>query len=228
MRARAVQLFALHHLAQAALEQVLAARPPAPWPQEFQADLGYLRPVDLWGFRAAARVVPYHYCILSRAYPQNQSLAKALNLHNNGFTMKTNKTMLMAIGAIVLVIVFFYLPKASPVTAPEPPENEIQMEQKATVSVDFSDESVISNEFEISNETTAYSLLQKIAESMDLELETTQYDFGVFVKAINGRESTAEMSWIYFVNGNSGDVAADQKQINAGDTVEWKYLAPNE
>lgn len=143
-----------------------------------------------------------------------------------GIHMKFNKTLVSVLIAIVLIIVFFYLPKpSSPVS---PPSTENPQTQTASVAVDFGEENVISNEFEVNNEITAYSLLQQIAQSENLTVNIDQYDFGIFVKAINEYESTAEKSWIYFVNGNSGDVAADQKQITAGDIVEWKYLAPNE
>ena len=142
--------------------------------------------------------------------------------------MKINKTLILALAAIVLVVVFFYLPKFSSETPAQPIEIETTTAKTASVAVDFGDDSAISNEFEINSETTAYSLLQEIAQTESLELATEQYDFGIFVKAVNGYESTAERSWIYFVNGTSGDIAADQKKINAGETVEWKYLEPNE
>ena len=60
-----------------------------------------------------------------------------------------------------------------------------------------------------------------------IPIETERYDFGVFVKSIEGRLSTAERAWIYFVNGESGQVGADQYQIYPGDVVTWRYVEPN-
>jgi hypothetical protein len=34
------------------------------------------------------------------------------------------------------------------------------------------------------------------------------------------------MAWIYFVNDESGQIAADQYQLAPGDIVEWKYIKP--
>ena len=140
--------------------------------------------------------------------------------------MKINKTLVFVLAAIALVVVLFYLPKNQEEPIPEPAAN--QEVQSATIAVDFGEEESTSREFEINEETTAYSLLADISEAEALELATEQYDFGIFVKAINGYESSEARSWIYFVNGASGDIAADLKQINNGDTVEWKYVAPNE
>jgi hypothetical protein len=80
----------------------------------------------------------------------------------------------------------------------------------------------------VDEDTTAYTLLQKASETGDIEMETQKYDFGVFVNSINGFDSTEEKSWIYFVNGESGQIAADQMKVSAGDYVEWRYIAPGE
>ena len=42
-----------------------------------------------------------------------------------------------------------------------------------------------------------------------------------------GTENTKDLSWIYFVNGKSGEVAADKYELKNGDKVEWKYMKPN-
>ena len=39
---------------------------------------------------------------------------------------------------------------------------------------------------------------------------------------------SAQMAWIYHVNGESGTIAADKMKVNPGDTVEWKYIPPSE
>jgi len=73
---------------------------------------------------------------------------------------------------------------------------------------------------------TAYSMLEKASGSENFELETQQYDFGIYIKSIGGFESTTERSWIYFVNGESGSVASDQHVLKPGDVVEWRYIKP--
>lgn len=72
----------------------------------------------------------------------------------------------------------------------------------------------------------AFQALSEAAKKQHLELKTKQYDFGVFVEQIGMFSNTKEKSWIYFVNGKSGTVAADKQRLNTGDTVEWKYITP--
>ena len=67
-----------------------------------------------------------------------------------------------------------------------------------------------------------------MTEEKGITLEIQQYDFGVFVKTIAGYPSTANKAWIYFINGNSGTVAADKQEIKAGDLIEWRYIPPSE
>jgi len=72
----------------------------------------------------------------------------------------------------------------------------------------------------------AFQALSEAAKKQNLELKTKQYDFGVFVEQIGTLANTKEKSWIYFVNGKAGTVAADKQSLNPGDTVEWKYVMP--
>ena len=65
-------------------------------------------------------------------------------------------------------------------------------------------------------------------EEGQVQFDVTEYDFGIFVNSINDLESSNEKAWIYFVNGESAQVAADQYQLESGDIVEWKYITPSE
>lgn len=76
-------------------------------------------------------------------------------------------------------------------------------------------------------EATVYDLLELVTAREKLVLETEAYDFGKLIKAIGDKENTREFAWIYFVNGKSGEVAADRQVVKGGDLVEWKYLQPN-
>ena len=72
----------------------------------------------------------------------------------------------------------------------------------------------------------AFAALTTMAKQKNFELKTKQYDVGVFVEEIGTFVNTKEKSWIYFVNGKAGTVAADRQSLHAGDTVEWKYMTP--
>lgn len=100
-------------------------------------------------------------------------------------------------------------------------------EQKtAYLLIDYGETESPVFEHALINETTAFSILKDTLDKEDIPYETQQYDFGIFVQSINGFESTADMAWIYFVNGESGNVAADQYTLENGDEVEWRYVPP--
>jgi hypothetical protein len=111
-----------------------------------------------------------------------------------------------------------------PEVTPVQPGEEVPA---AAISVVIDDgESVATYSGLLSEQATALSVIQALADAGSITLSTKVYDFGTLVEAINGNENTAERAWIYFVNGQSGDVGADQKQVGVGDTVEWKYIEP--
>jgi hypothetical protein len=133
----------------------------------------------------------------------------------------------LVIAALVFVAFFSrsrFQTTQTPAISPTPPINL----RNAMLVIDYGENNPTNYSSEITESSTAFSLLKDIAERENINLVTQQYDFGEFVKSINGKESTTEMTWIYYVNGESGTVAADQIKINPGDTVEWKYIPPTE
>jgi len=107
------------------------------------------------------------------------------------------------------------------------PENQpTGYESRVTVSIDFGNKDIKVLEITAGTEDTAFSVLKKASETNNIELVTKQYDFGVFVQKIDKFESSAKKSWIYYINGESGQVAADKQKLKNGDKVEWKYETP--
>ena len=111
-------------------------------------------------------------------------------------------------------------------SSPTPLEVHEKEEQGVTLVVDFGDGNVHRFSKDWDTGDTVYSLLEEYAENRGVEFSKTQYDFGVFVESIDGKESTQDTAWIYFVNGASGDVAADKYELGSGDQVEWKHIKP--
>jgi hypothetical protein len=99
-------------------------------------------------------------------------------------------------------------------------------ETRANLAIDFGNKDIKSFELTVKPEDTAFSVLKITTEKEKINLETKQYDFGIFVKKIGEFESTTKKSWIYYVNDKSGDVAADKYQLKNGDKVIWKYETP--
>ena len=102
---------------------------------------------------------------------------------------------------------------------------ETQVQAVPSVSVTLDTGSTIATVSGVSAKN-AFQALSKAVNEQHFELKTKQYDFGVFVEQVGTFANTKEKSWIYFVNGKAGTVAADKQSLNAGDTVEWKYMTP--
>ena len=81
-------------------------------------------------------------------------------------------------------------------------------------------------EFSSKEALTALELLRKGVEDNQMEVVVKEYDFGSLVESIKGMENTEEKAWIYYVNGESGTVGADQYELKDGDVIEWRYTEP--
>ena len=46
---------------------------------------------------------------------------------------------------------------------------------------------------------------------------------GVMINSINGLKATDKEFWLYSVNGQSGEVAADKFSTKTGDEIKWEY-----
>ena len=124
---------------------------------------------------------------------------------------------------IALALTFIVNFSTTPVVEPEIIPQETVATKTAKIVLDFGNGTFEDLETEISETSTAFSMLEQLVSEKGLEMEIKQYDFGVFVQAIDGMESGTDLAWIYFVNGESGQVAADQQPVSDGDLVEWRY-----
>lgn len=120
-----------------------------------------------------------------------------------------------------------------PVSSPLPisisrssPSGPISQE-KVNLTINFGEGEVSSYSGQLREGMSVFDLLAEGAGELGFELSLQPFDFGILVKAIDQRENTPEKAWIYFVNGQSGQVAADQAKLESGDQVEWRYLKPN-
>lgn len=137
----------------------------------------------------------------------------------------TKKLRYIIFGIILLVVSFGTFSSSKKTSQPSQPE--VQEQRDVTFSIDYGNEDTLVQTLSLSEDSTPYSLLMGVAEENNIELKVKEYDFGVFVESVKGVEGSANMAWIYFVNGESGQVAADKHELNTGDKVEWKYISPN-
>jgi len=146
--------------------------------------------------------------------------------------MKNNqiKLLLAAIGlALVGFIIAWF--KLFEVVQPQQSLNyqaeTVSLEQpqkNISLTINFGDGQLQNFNYEFAGEKTAFDVLKETTQKENLPIETQNYDFGVLVKSIGGYENTTEKAWVYFVNGKSGTVAADEYVLEAEDVLEWKYL----
>lgn len=83
-------------------------------------------------------------------------------------------------------------------------------------------------EYAITNsvkEQTVFGALKDLSQKENFELKyNNNYSFGVFVESIAGVPNGKDGKyWQYYVNDNLGEVAADKKEVKAGDRVEWRF-----
>lgn len=105
-------------------------------------------------------------------------------------------------------------------------ENDFQ--DKVLYIINYGEENINGYQIDASENSTVFSLLEKLARRENFKIETVFYpEMGIFVKSIGEAEGgTDNKWWQYWVNGNLGEVAADKKEMKAGDTIEWKFEAP--
>lgn len=136
----------------------------------------------------------------------------------------SSATLIIILSVFVARNVFVSLKPAS--VSPTPATQQKNTESKIQIIIDYGNDEKVNSDYLLSDNDTAFSVLEKITLDKQIPLETESYDFGIFVKSINDLESGADMAWIYFVNSESGQVAADQHILSSGDMVEWKYIEP--
>ncbi|MBU4339233.1 DUF4430 domain-containing protein [Patescibacteria group bacterium] len=75
------------------------------------------------------------------------------------------------------------------------------------------------------NSTTVFDALKKYSENKKIDLKyNNNYSYGVFVESIAGVKNGDDGKyWQYYVNDKLGEVAADKKEVKAGDKVEWRF-----
>ena len=119
--------------------------------------------------------------------------------------MKKNLTI---ISTILTLTLFF-----GACTTGQPELPQVDYDQ-STISIDTN-----SYHFEaLESGQTALELFDR-----HLELEYTEYDFGVFITSVNGLESTDSYYWAIYLNQEYAQQGADQLLLEPGDSVSIVY-----
>ncbi|MBI2054315.1 MAG: DUF4430 domain-containing protein [Candidatus Staskawiczbacteria bacterium] len=106
----------------------------------------------------------------------------------------------------------------------ETAEKEGTAEKEVVLVIDNGEKESLTSNANFIKGMTAFDLLKEEVEKLALELKTKNYDMGIFIEAIGNRENGQDGKyWLYYVNGQFPTVAADRKEIKAGDKVEFKF-----
>jgi hypothetical protein len=96
----------------------------------------------------------------------------------------------------------------------------------AVLIIDFGDQKTSSYTQDTPATSSAFSLLLTVASRQDIPVTYREYSFGSLVESIGGLKNGPQKAWIYFVNGKSPEIGADNYILSPGDKVEWKYIRP--
>ena len=103
--------------------------------------------------------------------------------------------------------------------------NEEIAAKKALYIINKGEKDLIQSQIVTFQDSTVFTLLQKLTERENVEIESTFYKgMGIFVESIDGLKNGAEGKfWQYWVNGELPMVAADKMSVKGGDTIEWRF-----
>lgn len=110
------------------------------------------------------------------------------------------------------------------------PDREVKIfeekaERKVILIIDSGEELLSKSiETEFKEGMTAFNLLSDEIEKLNLTLKFKTYDIGVFIEAIGDKENGEDGKyWLYYINGEMSQLAADKRLLSPGDKVEFKF-----
>jgi hypothetical protein len=72
--------------------------------------------------------------------------------------------------------------------------------------------------------STALDALRKVTSDNNLELDTQESSYGVYVNGIAGKKGGDNNKyWLYYINGESATMSVVDYVINEGDQIEFKF-----
>lgn len=126
--------------------------------------------------------------------------------------METKRLILTVIGltAVLIGINHFVATRGTPIQTL--PGSAIELNQPVTVSVQ---EDYV--RYPGRDGVNAFDLLMEVTE-----VEFTEYDFGKFIRSINGVTPDSKHFWKLYLNSQGAQVGADQLETRDSDIIEWR------
>lgn len=129
--------------------------------------------------------------------------------------MKYKYTASLSIVVFSVIVLSACLPTMQAQPEMAPAQEAQVLEENTDAVVEENNNIVLSAEVE---GQTAFELLQA-----NHEVEAEQFDFGVFIKSIDGLAGSDDYYWALYVNEEYAQQGADQTVLTVGDTVEFRY-----
>ena len=135
-------------------------------------------------------------------------------------------SILIGIGTVIIISIWVVLLNKvdQPAYQEEARVSQENIKREVVLVVDDGEGSPKTFEAKFEAGMTAFDLLKKITGESNIILKTKSYDIGVMIEAIGDKKNgESEKYWLYYVNGEMPQVAADKKEIKVGDKVEFKF-----
>ena len=98
--------------------------------------------------------------------------------------------------------------------------------ESAVLLIDDGSDNPIEFALEVSASTTAMDLLQEASLTAGFVLESQEYDFGVFVEAINNKRNRQDNKyWLFYINDELSQLTPDKVTVNPEDKIEFIFTS---
>lgn len=108
--------------------------------------------------------------------------------------------------------------------SPSPEPESATTSETAFILIDDGAENPKEFVLEISASTTAFALLQEACLAAGFVIESNEYDFGVFVEAINNKRNRQDNKyWLFYVNDELSQLTPDKVTVNPADKIKFIF-----
>lgn len=139
--------------------------------------------------------------------------------------MKKHLSLLFGVGTLMLLLAVGCA--SNTVTTNSAPKNTnapVAQSVTVTITIDMGNASPVRTfQQSVPVGTTALAVLQQVGTANNIQIVTTHYDIGDLVSSINGLAATESKFWIFLVNGTEASTGAGAYQVQAGDTIGFRY-----
>ena len=140
--------------------------------------------------------------------------------------MKKSIYIIIGLGVIIVAcswLLFSDNPQQSNIE--EEKSNDILVEEKlVTLIINDGEKEPKTFEVKFVEGETAFDLLKKKTEELNVVLKTKTYDVGIMIEAIGDKENGQDGKyWLYYINDEMPMISADKMIIESGDKVEFNF-----